>query len=729
MSLLVPAALAFGIIIPIILLLYFMRPKRQERVVGSTLLWQQALQDLQASRPWQRLHITPLLLLQLLAAIVIVLILARPAIFASSPISGDTIIILQASASMQATDTLSGGAHPGDDEAEVIAPSRFEEAKNQILDLIDGLGSDDHLSIITMARTPQVLIAASSDKEQLRAKLAQARVTNQDADLEQAVSLATSLAAGRTNIQLLIIGDGHVLAPDQTLALPFPVRYLRIGTDAPNEALTALAARTIQGKLVALAQVANYSNQQRSIPVELYADGRLVDVQTINLAAGASGALQWSPLPATTRFLHARLISQDALAVDDEAWAIVGRSLHGRVLLVTKGNSFLKAALSLQPGVDLFETTPAKYVPNVGNFDLTVFDGFVPPTLPDGGLFFVNPPAGSYIFGKSGPTITVSHISAGSDSANLLQDVDLSSIHTLRISHELTPALWAQSVITAPETPLLLAGENANKRIAVLGFDLHDTDFPLQPSFPILIYNMVNWFLPLPVGGDGQVIPGVPVTISTWPGASQVTITGPDQQSTIVGPPFPVVPFAKTNTTGIYQVVQRVHGQEKLGAFAVNLFDPLQSRLKPADRLPVEHSTDFQSGTNLVPRVLREIWPWIAALLLLILCVEWWLFSRSYGRGPRRADQSAVGGDKSAPTVSYGRGSRRADKSAPTDARAGVGKPQEASLQAIIEDHVEAFLAITRRTYRTVKKRVRRGGSGVGRSGGPRGRPRRMKRK
>src|SRR5215469_12623668 len=104
MSLLVPAAFAFSAIIPIILLLYFMRPKRQERIVGSTLLWKQALQDIQASRPWQRLRITPLLLLQLLAALVIVLILARPAIFASSPIRGNTIIILQASASMQATD-------------------------------------------------------------------------------------------------------------------------------------------------------------------------------------------------------------------------------------------------------------------------------------------------------------------------------------------------------------------------------------------------------------------------------------------------------------------------------------------------------------------------------------------------------------------------------------------------------------------------------------------------
>src|SRR5213080_671810 len=265
MNLLVPAALAFSIIIPIILLLYFMRPRRQERVIGSTLLWQQ-------------LHITPLLLLQLLAAIFILLILARPAIFLRSPISGDTIIILQASASMQATD---------------VAPNRFEVAKSQIADLIDNLGPNDHLSLISMAHTPQVLVALSQDRGQIMAALQRAKVTNQDADLEQALSLAVSLAAGRTNIQVLVIGDGHVLSPDQTLVLPFPVSYFRIGTDAPNVALLALAARSLQGNLVALAQVANYSHVQRSIPVELYADGRLVNVQTITLGAGASGALQW----------------------------------------------------------------------------------------------------------------------------------------------------------------------------------------------------------------------------------------------------------------------------------------------------------------------------------------------------------------------------------------------------------------------------------------------------
>jgi Ca-activated chloride channel family protein len=614
MSLLIPAALAFGIIIPIIFLLYFMRPKRQERVVSSTLLWQQASQDLQASRPWQRLRITALLLLQILAAIVIVLVLARPATFISSPIGGNMIIILQASASMQATD---------------VPPSRFETARSDITNLIDGLGPNDQVSLITMAKTPQVLIAFSSDKSQFSSALQRAKVTNEDADLEQALSLATSLAAGHTDTQVLVIGDGHVLPPDQTLVTPFPVRYLQIGTDAPNAAVLALASNTIEGNKFALAQIANYSHHQRSIPVELYADGKLAGVQTATLPAEAMGALQWGPLPPTTRFLHARIISQDAMTIDHEAWAIAGGSMHGRVLLVTKGNSFLEASLRLQPNIDIYETTPDKYT-NVGNFDLTIFDGFVPSSLPSGALFFVNPPRDSNVFGKSGAEISISHISAGSDMQHLLNQVDLSSIHVVRKTHQLSPAAWMQPIIVTPETPLLIAGEQNDRRIGVLSFDLHDSDLPLQPTFPILIYNLVNWFLPLPVGGNAQVAPDTPITIQAWPGAERITITGPDQQPVTVAPPFPVATFHNTDKIGIYSVTQFTQNQELYGAFVVNLFDPLQSRLAPSAGLPIAQSIPFDTGNSAIPHVLREIWPWIAAFLLLVLCAEWWLFSRSY---------------------------------------------------------------------------------------------------
>ena len=669
MSLLIPAALAFSIIIPAIILLYFMRPKRQERVVSSTLLWQQASQDLQASRPWQRLRITALLLLQILAAIVIVLVLARPATFIRSPIGGNTIIILQASASMQATD---------------VPPSRFEEAKNNITDLIDGLGPSDQLSLITMALTPQVLIAFSSDKSQLTSALQRAKVTNQDADLEQALSLATSLAAGHTDAQVLVIGDGHVLPPNQTLVAPFPVHYLQIGTDAPNAALLALASHTIQGQLIALAQVANYSHQQRSIPVELYADGKLAGVQTAILPAGASGALQWGPLPPATHFLHARIISQDAMTIDHEAWAITGGSMHGRVLLVTKGNSFLEASLRLQPNINLFETTPDKYA-NVGNFDLTVFDGFVPSSLPSGDIFFVDPPAGSYIFGKSGAEIIISHISAGSDSQKLLNQVDLSSIHVVRKSHQLTEAPLMQSVIVTPETPLLIAGEQNNRRIAVLSFNLHDSDLPLQPTFPILIYNLVNWFLPLPVPGTAQVAPDTPVTIQAWPGAERITITGPGEQSVTVAPPFPVTAFHQTEKIGIYSVTQYTQNQELHGAFTINLFDPLQSRLTPAAQLPIAQSIPFDSGSPAIPRVLREIWPWIAAFLLLVLCAEWWLFSRSY-------------------TI---RGVSNLERPNPLQQSRPSSRPQQHGVIATLQNQVETQFKVVQKRITRVRKRLK----------------------
>ncbi len=679
MNILVPAALAFSAIIPIILLLYFMRPKRQERVIGSTLLWQQALQDLQASRPWQRLRITPLLLLQLLAAIFIVLVLARPAIFTSSPVSGNTIVILQASASMQATD---------------VAPDRFENAKNTITDMIDALGTNDYLSLITMARTPQVLATHTQDKTLLRNELQHARVTNQDADLVQALSLATSLAAGQAHAQVIVVGDGHVMTNDQALATPFPVRYLTVGTDAPNVALMALSARQIQSRLVALAQVANYSHEQRAISVELQADNKVVAVKTINLPAGASGSLQWDPIPANTRILKAHLNSQDAMTVDHDAWAIVGGSLRGRTLLVTKGNRFLETALRLQPNVDLYEVTPDKYNGALA-YDLTIFDGFVPATLPTGNLFFLNPPKGSYSFGGVADDTTVSHISPGNDTLNLLADVDLGTIHVIHASHVLKPALWAQTVINAPETPLLLAGENSNRRSVVLGFDLHDSDLPLQPAFPLLIHNLTNWLLPPPVGGDGQVLAGNPVTIQTWPGADRVTITNPEQQTTTVGPPFPTNPYTATNTVGLYQVTQHVRNQTLNGAFTVNLFNATQSHLAPAKALPVLHSTTVTGAGNGISRQLREIWPWIAAILLLILCAEWWLFSRTY--------RQAQGAQRHGPTIST---------------RAGKKTRTQLWLTTLQEQAQARYTTLKKRTVkatRRVRGRLRKPGKGQSR--------------
>ena len=79
MSLLSPASLAWlGLLVPLVIL-YILKRRRTRKVIGSTLLWEAALRDLRAERPWRRLIPHLSLLLQALILILGALALARPA--------------------------------------------------------------------------------------------------------------------------------------------------------------------------------------------------------------------------------------------------------------------------------------------------------------------------------------------------------------------------------------------------------------------------------------------------------------------------------------------------------------------------------------------------------------------------------------------------------------------------------------------------------------------------
>src|SRR6187551_1537704 len=76
-----------------------LRLRRPERDVSSTFLWQHLVRDVEANAPWQRLRRSLLLLLQLLCALLLVAALVRPAALAH-----DLVLVVDASASMSATD-------------------------------------------------------------------------------------------------------------------------------------------------------------------------------------------------------------------------------------------------------------------------------------------------------------------------------------------------------------------------------------------------------------------------------------------------------------------------------------------------------------------------------------------------------------------------------------------------------------------------------------------------
>src|SRR5438309_10768509 len=112
------ALAATTIAVPALLILYFLKLRRREMTVPSTLLWKKAIQDLQVNAPFQKLRRNLLLLLQLLILLFLLLALSRPVSNYTPPPGKTTVILLDHSASMSARD-IEGGK------------SRLDEAKRQ----------------------------------------------------------------------------------------------------------------------------------------------------------------------------------------------------------------------------------------------------------------------------------------------------------------------------------------------------------------------------------------------------------------------------------------------------------------------------------------------------------------------------------------------------------------------------------------------------------------------
>lgn len=604
MNFLAPAALAFAALSVPIILLYMLRLRRREVLVSSTLLWQRLLRDREANMPWQRLRRNLLLLLQLLILALLVLSLARPYFPTPAIASGNVVLLLDASASMQARD---------------VAPSRFDAARRAARDILAGIGAEETATLIAVGPQPQVLASASSDRAALRRALDQAAPSDGVADWEAAFALAAAAASGES-AQIVILTDGAI--PAHLPALPGEVRLVQIGQPSGNVGIVALAVREGGGGPQAFLRAVNTGVQAAEGQIELRADGTLFDVRTLSIPAQGSASIALDDLPYNLTLLEARLVADDPFPLDDVAWAARSPSTSRRVLLVSPGNLFLERALGMLPGVELTRLAPAQPLPAEA-YDLLVFDG-APAELPPGNVWLIGaPPGASGIL-----TNTTATRVAVQDP--LLRYVDWSGVHILRAWQAEPPAGTRVLVETAGH-PLLYVAERPEGRLAVLTFDLHDSDLPLQIAFPILVANLTGWLLPPGGVGETAVRPGTPVTIQPASDAHEIVITAPDGQQYFlpIGQDVPI--FAETNQLGVYQVTQSDADSNLLRTdyFAVNLFDAAESDIVPREAVwigqtEVRTATPEQAGR-------LEIWPWLAAAALGVLGAEWWAFHRATG--------------------------------------------------------------------------------------------------
>lgn len=174
-----PAAVVLFCVPPLIVLLYFLRLRRKPMSVSSTYLWKKSIEDLHVNRLMQWLRRNLLLLLQLLAAMLCIYAVLGPRLHGSIFGGRHYILIIDNSASMSATD---------------VSPNRLGWAKQQALREIDAATDDDTGMVIAFNSTAEIRQSYTNNRGELRAAVQGIEPTQKPTRIEEALSLAASLA-------------------------------------------------------------------------------------------------------------------------------------------------------------------------------------------------------------------------------------------------------------------------------------------------------------------------------------------------------------------------------------------------------------------------------------------------------------------------------------------------------------------------------------------------------
>lgn len=621
MSFLTPAALAgLAAAVPI-LLLYMLRLRRREQVISSTFLWRQVIQDTEANTPWQRLRRSLLLFLQLLILLLLALSLARPFVTVPTVSAGKIALLVDASASMTAND--------------MDGQTRFEAALGKALGIVNNMNPQDRISLIGVGDVAEPLTSYTADQAELRLALNSMNAGQGRADWDTALTLAAAGAAGAENFSIVMISDGGIGAATSLPAnIPRPI-YVPVGQSSDNVAITALATRARAGQPPQLfAQVTNYGDSAAAISLVI----RLDDVLRLSRSGVIPPRSQLpipfdEPIAEPFHTLSAALTFDgdidDFLALDNQAWAVRDEASARRLFYVSAdSNLFVEQVLRSLPGVQTFRGSPDnKQLPG-DEFDLYVFNGWLPNRLPDGDMLIINPPSGAPLFAV-GPTIeAASDIEIVDGESPITDFVDLDEMSLLQFRQ--VTADWAAPLIRTAEGDILLAGEANARQIAILPFDLRDSNLPLLIAYPILMANLLDWFSPADIVSlpEGLSV-GDPLVIQPPLLADGVRITLPTGETRDLPVNGRALVFTDTNQLGLYRL-EIVQAGEVVRSqnFAVNLFATGESDISPVAEEDltlgggaVEAETNEQLG-------LQEFWGLLVILALLALLLEWFVYHR-----------------------------------------------------------------------------------------------------
>ncbi len=570
-----------------VLMLYLLRRTPKPQLVSNVQFWMRAAESsrprfLRASRiPWLAF------LVSLLVALLFVGELGDPRF--GRGVRGTTVIVLAAGRSMDAT---------------FAGERRIDRATREVRRWVERTTAGGRVAVVRAGMRPETLLALTEDPSDLERALEGFELDDGPADLEGALRLADRIVETSGDPgQILLVADRDVEAETTSTRVLIPV-----GVPADTLAISDFSARRdpgAAGEYIAQVQLQSFSSREGNARLQLF-DGevQLLD-RRVNLRAGEGVRLDAQGFSAERAELTARLTeievtgSEDALDLDDVAYAVVPALEPLQVLLVTDGSLWLTSALAVHPNAAVDVMSPGDWEQAddaaLAAYDVLLLDRV---TLREGiehSSVVLFAPQGGQLGGVS--LAERPRVTAFLGSHPALEGVRLDGVRVGRAQRFATES-GDQVLIRSGADAIAVARETPGRRLLAYGINLGFTDLVQREAFPLMIHQSLRWAASV---RDEIPLPrrlGEPIYA-----AADQTVLGPD------GEPVDATALAAIRHQGIYHVGERAE------AFSGTVH---------ARELPSGASGGrFRNSDPLPPLAIL-----VAAALMLLMLLEWTLLHR-----------------------------------------------------------------------------------------------------
>ena len=610
MSFLEPLGLIALIGIPILIIIYIIKPRYQEKKITSTYIWRLSLKYKKKKRPIQWLQKSLLFFIQLLIITLLALSIARPELLIQAK-SKEKVIILDVSASMN---------------AEANGSSRFDKAIDQIQRQVNSVDEDDPMTIILASSEPNYLVKRETSQKYIDYVLKNLKCTFEEANYEKAVELANEI--------LEINKDAEVhLYTDHNFTQEGYVNVINLAGDEWNAGISNFKATLVNGYYVFTAKIGNY-NIPKKLEVYLNVDNKKYEKTVeLNLSSSEEAEITIDDLN-ISNFISSKLslringnIIDDSFDYDNEFMYYRGQEKKFKVLLVGEETNFINASLQATGLCSVYKPDPNSEIEYSG-YDIYVFDSVVPEVLPnDGAVWLFNSPEvpDELDYQIIGDVTGDFNLQPTFTDTSIYQQLMKNTFQLDKVNvtkYQQVTSLGNYEVIaTCDGDPVIFTGKNQKANVTIFAFDIHFTDLPVNINMPILINNVVNY-------SAHQLIDkyeyNVGDTITLYPKLRTKTMTINGEEVYTDNEEEAITHYSVT-TPGRYEVKQTLSD----GSIITNYFFVRMAEVETdfdyeGEVLAAEEYNSI-SGDAQVSKNNVDIIFYVAAILLMLILFEWGL--------------------------------------------------------------------------------------------------------